>query len=103
MMKGPMRFPSRYTAARPQPTENCRELKLQLQAIDFSMVDTLLYLDAYPDDTRALEYFRRLNGEREELVTAMENAGCPPLRATEGTAKGFRWNEGPWPWEPDAN
>lgn len=102
-MKGPMRFPSRFTAARPQPAQNCREMKLRLQAIDFSMTDTLLYLDAYPEDTRAAEYFRKLNGEREELTAAMENAGCPPLRATDDTTGKFRWNEGPWPWEPEAN
>lgn len=102
-MKGPMRFPSRYTAAYPQPMQSCREMKLHLQAIEFSMMDTLLYLDAYPDDTRALEYFRQLNNEREELVAEMERAGCPPLRATEGIANGFRWNEGPWPWESEAN
>lgn len=102
-MNRSFRFPSRTAGARPQPTANCQELKLRLQAIDFSIVDTLLYLDAYPDNTRALAYFRKLNSDREELLAMMESAGCPPLRATESTANGFRWNEGPWPWEPDAN
>ena len=102
-MNRAFRFPSRTATARPVAGAKCPELKLRLQAIDFSMVDTLLYLDACPDDTRALAYFRKLNSEREELVAMMESAGCPPLRATEGTANRFRWNEGPWPWEPDAN
>ena len=102
-MNRAFRFPARFTATRPQPAKNCREMKLKLQAIDFSMVDTLLYLDAYPDDARALEYFRQLNAERAELIAMMESAGCPPLRAEQNGTNGFRWNEGPWPWEPDAN
>ena len=45
---------TREAMERPQPT-NCARLKKKLQTIDFAIVETTLYLDAYPHSRVALE------------------------------------------------
>ena len=82
---------------------NCATLKQKLRVIDFAIVDTVLYLDAYPDNGQALEYYHRLLRERESLAESI-HAQCGPTTAwsNESTQK-WDWIQGPWPWEPDAN
>ena len=81
---------------------NCKSLQKRLQALDFAIVETTLYLDVYPDCKKALEYHKRLLKEREMLVQAMRGA-CGPNTAWEEQTDGWAWVKGPWPWEPDAN
>lgn len=102
-MNRPIRLPYRCTAVRPQPERNCKELLLQLQTVDFAITDTLLYLDAYPEDNRAKEYLNKRVEERDQILATMNESGCPPITPTADTTGEFRWVESPWPWEPDAN
>ena len=81
---------------------NCKSLQKRLQALDFAIVETTLYLDVYPDCKKALEYHKRLLKEREMLVQAMRGA-CGPNTDWEEQTDGWEWVRGPWPWEPDAN
>ena len=79
-------------------------MQKKLQAIDFSMVDTILYLDAYPDCEEALKYFKSLKAEREKLLAEMKSAGCAPITAASSSADGkWDWTNSPWPWENEAN
>ena len=82
---------------------NCAGLKKKLQTVDFAIVETALYLDAYPDSQKALEYYHRLVREREMLAEAYHTR-CGPTTAwaNKSTAK-WDWINGPWPWEFDAN
>jgi spore coat protein JB len=74
-----------------------------LQAIDFAIVDTALYLDAYPDCKKALEYYQRLRREREALVESI-HAQCGPTTAWNNESNGsWDWVKGPWPWQIEAN
>ncbi len=82
----------------------CGQLLQKLRTIDFSMIDTALYLDAYPDCTEAMEYYRKLNAERNKIITAMEAGNCAPVAAVDtANHQYWKWVEGPWPWEPEAN
>ena len=82
----------------------CKQSMQALQAIDFSMVDTILYLDAYPDSQEALSHYHKLHAEREKLLADMAAAGCPPVSAMDSHSRtAWNWVDGPWPWEPDAN
>ena len=82
----------------------CKQSMKALQAIDFSMVDTVLYLDAYPESQEALSHYHKLHEEREALLANMAAAGCPPVSAMDSHSKtAWNWVDGPWPWEPDAN
>ena len=80
------------------------ELLRRLQALDFSIYDTILYLDAYPDAKEALAYYHKLLEKRERLLAERQAGGCPPITATDRpSASEWNWVTGPWPWEPDAN
>ncbi|MBQ2118721.1 MAG: spore coat protein CotJB [Clostridia bacterium] len=73
-----------------------------LQAVDFAMVETQLYLDAYPDSAEALEYFYRMRDESDRLTAEYEKRYGPvtPM-ANEGER--WKWIDGPWPWEAGGN
>ena len=82
----------------------CRRTLRDLQAIDFSLVEIGLYLDAYPDAKEALAYYHKLLEKRERLLAERQAGGCPPITATDRpSASEWNWVTGPWPWEPDAN
>ena len=87
-----------------RPNGNCHAAMHRLQAIDFSLVDTILYLDAYPDSPAALAHYHKLHEERERLLQSMAAEGCPPITAMDvHSQNGWSWVNGPWPWEADAN
>ena len=82
---------------------NCRARMKDLQALDFALVETVLYLDAYPENRQALAYYHQLLRQREETVEAYEK-NCGPITVYGNRSQtSWDWVEGPWPWEPDAN
>ena len=73
----------------------------RLQAVDFAISDTVLYLDAYPDDKEAIAYYHSLLKTRGDLLAA-----CPqdaPLTIYDNTSPTWDWVKAPWPWENEAN
>ena len=81
----------------------CREDMNQLRAIDFAIQETVLYLDAYPENKQALEYYHQLLEKRKECLSAYET-NCGPVTMYGNTSRSsWDWVEGPWPWEPEAN
>lgn len=87
---------------RPQAT-NCTKLKKKLQTVDFAIVETTLYLNAYPNCRTALDYYHKLLAERESLIGVI-NEKCGPMSARDNKSRtDWTWIDGPWPWEADAN
>ena len=84
-------------------TGACRDRMKRLQAIDFALQETVLYLDAYPENRQALEYYHQLVAQREELMAAYERDCAPVTMYGNRSGTSWDWVEGPWPWEPDAN
>ena len=84
-------------------TVGCRRLKKRLQEIDFAIVDTVLYLDAYPDCEMALAYYHKLCEERAKCLMQV-NEACGPTCATQNESREqWKWVQGPWPWQSEAN
>ena len=83
-------------------SRGCRETLQKLRAVDFSLTETVLYLDAYPESAEAMQHYRKLMDERKQLVEAYETQ-CGPLTMYGNHGGAWNWTEGPWPWEPDAN
>ena len=84
-------------------TANCKALMCKLRTLDFAIIETALYLDAYPGCRGALNYYSRLIRERAK-VAEMINSTCGPLTMKENmSTTEWNWHKGPWPWEPDAN
>ena len=76
-------------------------LSRRLQAIYFAIQDTVLYLDAYPDDADALAYYRSLIEARAGILAARSPE--MPLTVYDNEGKTWDWVKTPWPWEPSAN
>ena len=66
----------------------------------FALTDTGLYLDAYPNDADAVEYYIEMKKARDAAVADYE-AKYGPLTADAAAFAGepWRWTEGPWPWQ----
>ncbi|MBQ8331370.1 MAG: spore coat protein CotJB [Clostridia bacterium] len=83
---------------------NSHSLLHRLQALDFSIVDTILYLDAYPHCKDALNYYHKLVGERDALKLALAKTHNRPMTGFENASNdSWDWTNGPWPWEASAN
>ena len=65
---------------------------------DFEVIEANLYLDAYPDCPRAMEYFCAANDRAAYLRKELEDK-YGPLTATSNTGKTWRWIDSPWPWK----
>ena len=74
----------------------------QLQKIDFALVDVVLYLDAYPNCKKALDYYHKLLSERDKILVKLGDAGIP-MNAFDNTSDVWNWTDSPWPWEYEAN
>ena len=81
----------------------CCEVREKLRAIDFALVETTLYLDAYPNSCEALAYYHKLLAERRALADHYTET-CGPLTALDHSSQtSWQWVKTPWPWELDAN
>ncbi len=75
-----------------------RALMNKLQQLDFSIQETVLYLDAYPDDAEALAYYHRLLRERSAAAEEYERNCAPLTSRSNDSTQDWRWGENPWPW-----
>lgn len=82
---------------------NCRALKTRFQQVEFAIVETVLYLDAYPDCKDALNYYHQLVDEREQLLSAINNQCGPMTHFGVVSEESWQWVNGPWPWKYEAN
>ena len=82
---------------------NCEERADILRALDFAIQETVLYLDAYPEDREALEYYHTLVEQRKQVANAYEEK-CGPLTIYGNRSfNSWDWTVMPWPWELDAD
>ena len=81
-----------------------KEILRKLQKIDFSLVDTILYLDAYPCCKEALSHYHKLKKEREVMVAVLVDKYNMPITANDNVSEcDWNWTNAPWPWEYSAN
>ena len=72
----------------------------KLRKLDFSIIDTILYLDVYPDCKEALKYYHALLAERQQLVHKLaEEYDMPITNFDNLNDTSWVWIDNPWPWE----
>lgn len=77
------------------------EALLKLQMIDFAIIDVAMYLNAYPDNKKALDFLRQLREIRKPIVEEYE-AKFGPLTIFGIDDPNFNtYINGPWPWESE--
>ena len=84
--------------------EGCRDgdIKAKLKALSFSLYETVLYLDVYPDNKEAICHYNKLISELEDVTEKYENK-YGPLTLYSNTGDSWDWIKSPWPWESEAN
>lgn len=87
----------------PEDMTNCEKLLDQIRAVDFALAEIILYLDAYPNSSDALDAYHKLVARRKGLHAQYETS-CGPLTAmgNRSTAS-WDWIDQPFPWEYKAN
>lgn len=74
----------------------------KLRALDLALLETGLYLNAYPCP-QALTYFREKKAERDAVLAEYEGR-YGPLRMENSSNEGcWAWTKYPLPWESEAN
>ena len=68
-----------------------------------ALVETVLYLDSYPENKAALSYYTKLIEEREKLMASLAEEGRPITYHDCGKHGNWNWVSSPWPWEIEAN
>lgn len=80
----------------------CRALLRKLRAIDFAIQETVLYLDAYPHCSAAIDHYRKLVQQRKAAVEEYHRV-CGPVTMYDNTGDAWDWISSPWPWQYEAN
>lgn len=82
-----------------EKVNNCREIMRKIRETDFAMLETALFLDAYPECKRAMEYYSEQK-KKNDALRKQYNATCGPLTiySNENTSE-WEWVKRPWPWE----
>ncbi len=70
----------------------------KVQIADFELVEANLYLDAYPNCKRGLEYFYTARDRAAYLRQEYENK-YGPLTASANKGDCWSWIDSPWPWK----
>jgi len=82
---------------------NTRAAALKLvQMYGFILAEAALFLDTYPDNQKALEYWKRYKKlEAEARADFVERFGMLSHTDLSLDATSWEWVKGPWPWEVD--
>jgi len=76
---------------------------VELQALEFVVLELGLYLDTHPDDTEAVELYKQFSA-LERTARAEYEARFGPLTKDAAAADGsYRWLQDPWPWNYQHN
>ncbi len=66
------------------------------------MVESQLFLDTHPGCTAALDYYKRVADEYDEVMTEYQNM-YGPIVADAVTSDRWSWIDGPWPWQTESD
>lgn len=77
-----------------------REVLLKrVQVCDFALNDAALYLDTHPEDSLALEFYKKHLEMRRQAAEAYTREYGPLAHGDYDGGKRWNWVDGPWPWQ----
>lgn len=81
------------------------ELLKRIYAYDFALYEMALYLDTHPTCQKGMRKLAELRSERQALVKEYERKYGKYIECHADTPADtdWRWINGPWPWENEAN
>ena len=78
-------------------------LKNKIRQLDFSLLETALYLDAYPNDAGAAGYFRQIRCELDKATAEYEEKYGPLTYKAGLNGECWKWTSDAWPWESEVD
>ena len=94
-----MSMENRYINNHPCPTMKTKaELDMDITKVSFAMDDTRLYLDTHPNCMEALEYFKKPQMIRHQLIKEYTERFGPVYSYNIGDSDSWHWNHGSFPW-----
>lgn len=79
--------------------DNQEQLLMDINVVDFTLVDLTQYLDTHPFDRRAIEYFNHYARIKNQLMKEFSQKYYPLTKDLAESNKEFRWGMAPLPWE----
>lgn len=78
---------------------NCKDLMNRIRELDFAILETALFLNAYPNNKEALSYYHELTCMYDKLREEYTDM-CGPLTLYSNKSESeWEWARKPWPWE----
>ena len=76
-------------------------MKKCIESLDFSILETELFLDTHPHDQKALHMLREYRRRKREAISAYESRFGKYVVTTcdVPAAEYWSWVDSPWPWE----
>ena len=71
---------------------------VELQALEFVVLELGTYLDTHPDDTEAFELFKQYSAMEQSAKVAYEAKFGPITKTSAASGSSYRWLQDPWPW-----
>lgn len=75
----------------------------ELQALSFALTELGLYLDTHTKDAEAVALFKAYAELYQQGLEAYQTEHGPLTQIASVPDGIYRWTNGPWPWEYDAN
>lgn len=88
-----------YRASELKAGSEREDMLMQLQELDFAMIDLGLYLDLYDNDRTAIKLFNDYQMKSKELCKMYEGKYGPLTFDSMQYGNTWTWDNGPWPWE----
>lgn len=76
---------------------------VELQALEFVVLELGLYLDTHPQDKEALALFQQYTAMERTARAAYEEKFGPLMKGSAASGDSFRWLQEPWPWNFQQN
>lgn len=76
---------------------------VELQALEFVVLELALYLDTHPEDTEAFEVFKQYAAMERSGKATYESKFGPLFKENAATDATYRWLQEPWPWNYQQN
>ena len=73
----------------------------RLQICDFALNDAALFLNTHPENTDALEFYRKHQLMRKQTLKEYTGKFGPIKHSDFGGEKHWAWVDGPWPWQTE--
>ena len=74
---------------------------VELQALEFVVLELGIYLDTHPDDEKALAFFEDVSDRRNQLLAeyAKDYGPLTVDTASKTCETSWKWSQQPFPWE----